>query len=351
MVVLKASNEPCKGCGGNLRFDPKTQNLVCEKCGRRETFAKTKIIAKRKISDIGKNQDKYKEWIAKNKLIECASCGARIILNNLEYSATCPYCGRSSVSLSSNLPGIDPDVVIPFAFDKEEAVKKFKEKVSKKFYVPRAFKKKNNSGNVAGIYIPSFIFEAKSYSSYEGLLLRQESYTSNGKTYTRTVVFPIAGTKNLHHDDIMIEASSKVDQKQLSEILPYSNKECYDFKEDYIRGYVVEHYSTQPTECYHQAKDIMDKNIRRSILSDYSYSGVQTLNIRTTYRDEKFLYRVSPIYKFEYKYKNKAYQTIMNGQTGKLGGGLPKSKIKIAFTIIIPILIVLAIVLLINFLG
>ena len=36
-IRLSATNEKCKNCGGDLIFNPKTQNLDCEKCGQSKT--------------------------------------------------------------------------------------------------------------------------------------------------------------------------------------------------------------------------------------------------------------------------------------------------------------------------
>ena len=344
MVVLKSSYEKCQGCGGNLKFNPATQSLICKKCGAVEEFEKTKEASKHSIYN-DTSKESHQKWLAENKVIQCANCSAKIVLNNLEYAASCPYCGSEFVSVSENLPGISPDKIIPFMFDEEEAVKRFKNSVKKKFYVPRPFKKNVVADNVKGIYIPSFAFDVNTSSSYNGTLSRTVRYVRNGKSYSRQEHFPISGKINLLHQDVMVESSSKINQNQLSEILPYNNKDCYDFDENFIRGYGVEHYELDVKDCYSEAKKIINANIRRSILSKYSYNSVVRLEINTQYSNEVFLYKVSPIYKFNYVYKGKNYTTLMNGQTGKLGKGLPKSKIKVAFTVIGVILIIAAIIL------
>ena len=41
-----------------------------------------------------------------------------------------------------------------------------------------------------------------------------------------------------------------------------------------------------------------------------------------------------PMYRINFNYKNKKYSNIINGQTGKVGGNIPKSKFKIALIVI-----------------
>lgn len=340
---LNATIEKCEGCGGNLVFCPNTLELTCEKCGKEQKFDKQKLTTKRNLN-FDFQEDNYNKWVESNKVIQCKSCGARIVLNKLEYASNCPYCQSSFVSLSEELPGITPDGIIPFEFDGDEALHKFKAQVKKRFYVPRAIKKSLPRNKVSGVYIPSFSFDLDSKSSYKGVLIKTQTYFKDGKSYTREFSFPISGKINLPFRDIMVEASSQITQKQLSQILPFNSEKAYKFEEDFIRGYVVEHYNEDLKTCFEQAKQIVDPNIRREILKKYAYSRVQYLDIDTKFYNEKFIYNVSPIYIFEYNYKKKQYVTLMNGQTGKLGKGLPISKIKVAFTVLIILLFIAGVV-------
>ena len=52
-----------------------------------------------------------------------------------------------------------------------------------------------------------------------------------------------------------------------------------------------------------------------------------------------------------YKYKEKTYNTLMNGQTGKVGGNVPRSKIKITLFVLMLILIFGGIIFLAYFFG
>ena len=50
-----------------------------------------------------------------------------------------------------------------------------------------------------------------------------------------------------------------------------------------------------------------------------------------------------PIYQIEFEYKDKKYLSYMNGQTGRVGTGIPKSPVKITFTVLL-VLLFLAII-------
>ena len=326
---IKAEYKKCDGCGGNLIFDANSQNLVCEKCQKQIKFLKESISEKRPIDQLSDTQKNLQEWQSQNKVLKCANCGASIVLNSLEYASNCPYCSSSMISLSDELPGLPPDAIIPFAFDEKVASEKFKKGVKKKWFLPNAFKKELPTNKIRGVYIPSFTFDALTFSTYKGSLSETYVTMRNGKTETHTRTFFINGNKNLSQKNVMIETSSKINQEQLNQLLPFDHRCTYKYDKNFIRGYVVEHYNEESNVCYKEAHNIMEQNIRREILKGYRYDYVNYLNVNTQYSDEKFLYKICPIYSFEYKYKNKEYMTLMNGQTGKIGGGLPRSKVKI----------------------
>ena len=341
---LKSTFEKCETCGGDLKFDPKTQTLICGKCGMFYDFPKDKKFKKHPIVDAEKSKFDLDQWKQENRVIACKNCGARVILNNLEFAATCPYCKSNSVIETDQLPGIKPDEINPFAFNEKDAEQKFIDEVKKKFFVPSKFKKSNPKSKIQGIYIPGFSFDAGTISTYKGMLYEHETHRdSQGRSHTTISYKPISGTENMVHKDVMIEASTKITQSQLDGILPFKSENTYRFDQNFVRGYFVEHYDTDTTKCYETAKAVMDKKIRKQILSHYSYDGVSYLNVNTTYFNEYFLYRISPIYTFEFDYKRKKRVVLMNGQTGKLGKGLPKSGWKITFVVIIIVLIVAAI--------
>ena len=98
-------------------------------------------------------------------------------------------------------------------------------------------------------------------------------------------------------------------------------------------GYTIEQYESTVDECKVISKRIMEENIKGEILSKYSYDRVCYFEMTTNYANEKYMYHLFPIYKCEYKYKNKTYTTLMNGQTGRVGKGYPISVLKILLVV------------------
>lgn len=351
--LQKSKDSSCPNCGATLVYEPEKGALFCDSCGTVKKIEKLPCEPKIDYSENEKAKatEKYKEWVNENKVIKCKSCGANVVLNKLEYSKTCPYCGSAFVVESGELPTMAPQGIIPFYFSKQQASDLYRKGMRKKFFLPNAFKKAVPVENIKGIYIPSFSFDANSYSSYSGVLERTETRYVNGKTQTYTTTFRISGDKNLAHKDVMVESSSLITQRQFDELKPFNASKIVKFDNGYIMGYSVENYEQGVDLCKKVADEIMKEQIRSAILSGYSYSGVRSLNVDTTFEKQKYGYYVLPVYKNEYQYKNKKYTTFMNGESGKVGGGVPRSPIKITFFVLFLILVAVGFVALFMYLN
>ena len=190
-----------------------------------------------------------------------------------------------------------------------------------------------------------FIFSSK----YNGKLATDHTSTdSNGRRHTSTSYKHISGTKNMQHSNILVETSSHIDQNVFASLKPYNLNELVDYKNEFILGFSVEHYDQALDLCKKIADGIIDERIRSTILSGYSYDRVCFLDIDTARSQQKYAYYLVPTYKFDYTYKNKKYTTYMNGQTGRVGIGVPKSPTKITFFVLGILAIIGAIIALVN---
>lgn len=336
-MSIKKTNAKCSGCSGDLVFNPNTQSLFCKNCKSETEIDKISSIEKKDYTPLNEIDNNEK------KSTNCFNCGAKLDINEREITKTCPYCNNNFVLELEEIKGLKPDLIIPFQFDKDTAIEKYKQNVKKKFFLPNKFKKSPDYSTISGTYISSFSFDSFTESQYKGRLSKTETYRdSNGNSHSRTTYQNISGNKNVDFKDIIVEASSHAEQNLFEEIKPYNINETtvFKFEPDFIRGYNVETNDNSLSQCKVISENLMKENIKRIVLSKYNYDRVEYFNLTTSFSNNKYSYMLVPVYFININYKNKTYLTYLNGQTGKLGDNLPKSKVKIFFAILIPILII-----------
>ena len=337
---IKNAQEQCPSCGGRLRYSPEAGALKCEFCEKVVPIERLEKHEKHDYIVSKKKEEQHDSYATQSKVFKCSSCGSNIVLNALEVSATCPYCNSPCVIDQSVDIGLKPDYIIPFKFSTEQVKELYKKGMRKKWFIPNVFKKSPPMDQIKGIYIPTFAFDAHSESDYDGTLAEDYTTTdSEGRSHRHTRHFDISGHIALNHKDVMVETSTHIDQRRFDALKPFNTAEGVEYKPQFILGYSVEHYDKSLADCKTMADNIMEKIIKNTVLSRYTYDRVDSYNQKTQFSNEKYAYYIVPTYRFNYKYKNKDYTTFMNGQTGKVGMGVPKSPVKITLFVLMILLI------------
>lgn len=344
-IESHASNAKCANCGSNLKFDPNTGKLKCKSCGSLFDIKVSADFANHPLSDAKEDFEGHSKWAASDHVVKCDTCGADVVSSGLFMTTSCEYCQNDYVLEQKEIKGLKVDAIVPFKFGPNEAAEYYQKGIKKKFFAPGSFKKKVPESSVHGFYAPAFLFDNKTTSKYVGVIV-QSITTSDGKGGTRTTYIdvPIAGTYDLNFKDYVFETCSHINKNDINGLLPYSFADCCDYNPDMLRGFEAETYADSLADCYKEAKKDMEVIIRNKILAQYSYSSVKYLNVDSKFKDEEYTYRLLPIYVLDFVWKNKQYHNYLNGQTGKIGRGYPKSALKIFLCVLLGIAVVTGIV-------
>lgn len=345
-----AQNYNCPTCSGPLKFIPEKSILYCEYCGNE---IKLDGIINNNENDYFEGKKEDNTWVEETKVIHCNNCGSNNVVDSSCISLTCPFCGSNQVVETAELSGIKPHRIIPFKISdvatKENYIKWLKGKV----FVPRKLKKQIPSLVINGVYVPIWTFDSDTNSLYKGVLGKNYTRTvgsgKNAHTVTETRYFDISGQKIVKFDDLIVNAGSKIDQKEINALSPFYTNKSFEYDKRYLIGFSAEHYEIRLSDGWDLAKKRMSKTIERVILSDYDYDVVSDLKVKTSYYNIKYKYVLIPIWIGLYKYGNKNYYFLTNGETGKFKGKAPLSAFKISLLVIIILIAVIGLILFIYF--
>ena len=322
----------CKNCGGNVYFSPKDKGNVCENCGSVFAVNYDRNVIKKDFSESKKLNDIS---VSKMVNVKCGSCGASMMLHKNEIKAVCPYCDSATISEVGEQKMIDIDAIVPFAFNKDDALKVFNHQVSSNFFANKKIFNGVKKDDIKGVYINAFVFDLNTNIDYKGTFSYTESYkNSKGERKTKTVYKHISGSYNRFFDNLTVEANSNLNQNELMQILPYDYSQNVNFDADFTHGYSFEHHNEVFEDCFLKAEDIMKKTVSKELLKKYNCDRVVSLDLKINYTDKKYNYCLLPVYFVNKKYKEKTYNVLMNGQSGKISN-LPKSVAKILLVIFI----------------
>ena len=319
---LTTSTFKCKNCGGEAIFDAKKQKLRCLYCDSLFDIENTGTVQE---NDINELLNEAKVWDG-TEVYRCKNCGAKEIVSNKEVAKTCSFCGTSNIVKTDELPGLKPQGVVPFKMPAEKVGEVAGGWIKHKFYAPRDFKKSAKPENIRAVYNPVFTFDTETKSSYDGVL--GEHYTTSdghGHTTTHTRYFKIKGNINLNFDDFIVQASSNISTATLVKISPFSTNNAPKYTQDFLRGYSASTYTKDGKTCWNEGQLLMKDEIKKRVLSKYSYDVVERFNLNTAFLKQKYKYCLVPVYVGHHTYKGKLYNFYINGENGKITGKTPVS--------------------------
>lgn len=343
----------CKTCGADMYFDIATGKLRCPYCDNVEGIGANIFEFDHNVKDFDESKLRHETGTV---TYQCPNCHAKTEMHGaFDTSAKCPFCGATNILKVDDMPGLAPDAILPFKITNEVASQNALKWLRKKLYAPGKLKKSFSPENLNSVYCPSFSFDSNTYSSYSGRLGKHYTVTvgsgENKRTETRTRYFDVRGSYSHFFDDLLIEVSPKLNQKEFDKVGAFDTKNAVEYTAEYIAGHASERYDTGVNEAYVRAKAKMDECIRSGILAKYDYDVVDYLNVNTTYNDSTFKYLLVPLWCSSFTYRQKLYNYFVNGRTGKVGGKTPLSVWKVAITVVIVSAVIIGGYFLFNYLG
>ena len=315
----------CRNCANQLVFDPGTQKLVCDRCGSSFKPEDFNISGDDPVWDkkptsmneiLGTDSKEYMDCY----VYTCSSCGGEVIINGKEVSTKCIYCGNSTVVFSRIARRRKPTYILPFKQSRETALEYIRDELKHGFFVPKQLKH-FKAEDVRGIYIPYWLVNCKHHGA--AVVFYREPYGKN------TPCFTCGKTGKMKIINYPVEASKILPNESSCRLEPYGLQALKPFDEDYLLGFYSDipdiTYGELKTAVLKRADSLFNAAIMDSI--DEIYEKTITNERHSTAIDYQSLRcAMLPAWFVTYDYEGKHNTILVNGQTGKVVGGIPWDK-------------------------
>lgn len=330
------NDNKCPSCGATLAYDPLTGNLVCNFCGTSVRFdsayAEPELgYTLTELQNIaGKNI-----WQTTSKLITCGSCGGQFVADPSSISGLCPFCGSNSVTQSDVNGTPEPTGVVPFAIDKASAQVMLKQWLSQCRNVAADVAQNTQFSDLEGVYVPYWIFSCDTTASYKGQFginrgCGEDSYVEWHKS---------SGVTSHPFKDLTVIASNRLaNDYYWKDISSFNFDYAQKFNPNLLAGFWAESYSIDGAQAWQTAMNKIYETIKEDIKAREIADHVDKLEMNPSASNVHAKYVLAPIWITSFKYKNKIYRTLINGQTGKISGDWPRRFPKALLIVLIIVL-------------
>jgi len=116
-----------------------------------------------------------------------------------------------------------------------------------------------------------------------------------------------------------------------TDLVPYSTA--------FLSGFVVEHYQVVLFDAAERSRNAMTSELQRLAAAQIPGDTYRNLQIEPTFSNQTFKHVLVPIWLLTYNYGARAFHVVVNGYTGHIAGRYPYSPWKIAFLILLAIVV------------
>lgn len=353
--VLADVGPPCPTCGapreGNSKF--------CTACGSPLETREAPVSAQ---GDSGET-----DATLPDHYFECDSCGSQVATSADQRSYVCPFCDSTYVKeIAVQESGRQrPEFIIGFGITADQAKQKYFEWLGKNsWFRPGDLAQKAVADKQKGVYLPFWHFSMHAASHWNAQIgeywYRTETYTtrdSNGKTVTRTRQvretewFPLQGEHKRYYYGYLVPATRGITGKEAQAIQPYQLSSLSRYRPFYLAGWMAEEYSIDMAPAIEQTKAEFQRRQQQEVQNFLPGDTYRNVQVQTRFDVNGSDLVLLPVHVLSYRYRDKVYRFLVNGQTGKVVGEKPVSGKRITLFVLFIVLIIVAIVLAFVFLN
>ena len=303
----------CPQCGAKMVFAPDGSGLICEHCTRSQNLGSGGEAEEQDFLIAMATARGHGKPVAIH-VFHCQGCGAEFILQPNIISTTCAYCDSPHVvSLEESRELLQPEGVIPQAFDQKQAVRLLVDWVESNGIKPQ--------GKVdlpRGVYLPIWTFDIGGGIGYRG-----DKYESeDGFRQHASRVVTVDGEHPIHVDDLPIPASRKI-ARHISRMLPtFDLKHTKPYDPRYLSNWAAEVYDVPMADASLDSRSRAYAMLKRKLPGEIA-SLLNLVTSSASLAVESFKLVLIPVWITEIIVNGQKLLVLINGQNGVVQGDTP----------------------------
>lgn len=269
---------------------------------------------------------------------ECQGCGASMSYDAEAQTLACPFCGSEQLEDRPAGKSLGPNRVVPFAVDRDSAVVAMRKWLGKGFWRPSDLSESAAVTKMTAVYVPYWVFTARTFTYWTA----DSSKTPFG---ARGDWVPLSGEHRGQYSGVLIGASSVLTPSETSAICPFDIGQGISPSDVDLQEVIVEQFRVQRKYARPLAKRGLE-NFERQACEQYVPGRCRNLKVNVRMEGLSSDPVLLPVWVMAYRYQDRVFRFLLNGQSGRATGQAPTSWKKVVIAILVALLIAFVLMLL-----
>jgi hypothetical protein len=270
---------------------------------------------------------------------DCRGCGASTTWDPGTKALRCAFCGSADLAQQAAPTGrVEPARLLPFRVPHEEAEKRFRTWIGTGFWRPRGIAKEARLVSMQAVFIPCWRFAAAAETNWTA----DSSATPAG---ARADWCPLGGRSEGEIDGVLVLASGSLAPDEIEGLLPYDLAAAEPYRRTALGAVPVEDFGVSRRGARPEARrGIEAAEVDRC--AAFVPGRARNVHVNVLVRDLTSEPVLLPVWINAYRWKERVFRFLVNGQTGAIVGQAPRSVVKALLLLLAFALVVAAIFLL-----
>lgn len=338
----------CTQCQGVLLYSPSQGALRCAHCRAVQQPQKSVLrVEERDLQAALKARPETEAGpsladLPGSRVARCRECGAQVVLAGGLVASACAFCRSPTVlAQAQQHSSLRPDSLIPFQIDRGRAQQIIHRWVRGLRFRPSDLVSSSQTQRFFGIYVPYYTFDAQVESSWSGeagyAYTETETYEESvdGQTVQKTREVKKmrwesrSGTRRDTYDDLLIGAGRGLTRELAAQVDSFRTGALLPYAPEYLVGFLAEESSLDLATAWRRGESSIRFFQEQRCQSDVGGDEQRNVSVDSTLSKLTYKQVLLPFWVLSYRYRDRSYRIVVNGQSGELAGEAPYAKAKI----------------------
>jgi len=307
----------CPSCASLLD----EEDLFCPNCGREAPLAE---------GDQDAAPRGPRPMVFKNRFT-CQGCGAAMSYDASAQALRCPFCGSTELKSQPDGVSLTPKYVVPFEITREQARALLYQRMRSGFFRPSDLVQRSAITEMMAVFVPYWIFSANTHTYWT-------ADSSDVPFHARGEWRPLFGEQRHQHQAIKIVASKVLSWEESEGLGQYDLSRGVPPEQVDLDNVVVEQFAMPRKYARTHARQLIENAEKVHCANSLLRGRFRNLRVNVKIEQMKGEPILLPVWIMAYRYRDRVYRFVVNGQTGRAYGTFPTSPWKVILAIVLLLL-------------